>query len=93
MRAVRSWLDEVGVKILFIKPGSPWENGYIESFNDKLRYELLNQEIFKILLESKILVELYKREYNEVFSHSLLGYRPPAPETRKGKSLGIVLSC
>jgi len=90
--AVRGWLSEVGVKTLFIEPGSPWENGYIESFNGKLRDELLNREIFETLLEAKTLVGWWKREYNEFRPHSSLGYRPPAPETLEEKSLGIVLS-
>ena len=78
--AVRTWLKEVGVRTLFIEPGSPWENGYIESFNGKLRDELLNPEIFYTLREAQILIEWWRREYNEVRPHSSLGYRPPAPE-------------
>ena len=77
---VRSWLHEIGVRTLLIEPGSPWENGYIESFNVKLRDGLLNGEIFMTLLEAKILIENWRREYNEVRPHSALGYRPPAPE-------------
>jgi transposase InsO family protein len=79
-KVVRKWLGEIGVKTLFIEPGSPWENGYIESFNGKLRDELLNGEIFTTLLEAKILIENWRREYNEIRPHSALGYRPPAPE-------------
>jgi len=79
-KAVRKWLARLGVKTLFIEPGSPWENGYIESFNGKLRDELLNREIFTNLTEAKILIEQWKREYNQVRPHSSLGYRPPAPE-------------
>ena len=79
-KAVRGWLGRVGVKTLFIEPGSPWENGYIESFNGKMRDELLNREIFTTLLEAKVLVEGWRREYNRVRPHSSLGYRPPAPE-------------
>jgi len=79
-KAVRDWLTYLGVKILFIEPGSPWENGYIESFNGKLRDELLNREIFTTLIEAKILIEQWRREYNQVRPHSALGYRPPAPE-------------
>jgi transposase InsO family protein len=79
-KAVRGWLDRIGVKTLFIEPGSPWENGYIESFNGKMRDELLNREIFTTLLEAKVLVERWRREYNRVRPHSSLGYRPPAPE-------------
>ena len=79
--AVREWLRQVGVKTLFIEPGSPWENGYIESFNGKLRDELLNVEVFDTLLEAKVLIERWRVEYNTVRPHSSLGYRPPAPET------------
>ncbi len=79
-RAIRKWLDNLGVKTLFIEPGSPWENGYIESFNGKLRDELLNREVFTTLMEAKILIEQWRREYNQVRPHSSLGYRPPAPE-------------
>ena len=78
--AVRRWLARVGVKALFIEPGSPWENGYIESFNGKLRDELLDGEIFDTLLEAKFLIERWRREYNTIRPHSALGYRPPAPE-------------
>ena len=79
--AVRSWLGRVGVKTLYIEPGSPWENGYNESFNSKLRDELLNGEIFTTLHEAKVLIERWRRHYNAVRPHSSLGYRPPAPET------------
>ncbi len=79
-KAVRGWLNRVGVKTLYIAPGSPWENGYIESFNGKLSDELLNVEIFDTLLEAKVLIERWRREYNTVRPHSSLGYRPPAPE-------------
>lgn len=80
-RAVRGWLGRVGVKTLFIEPGSPWENGYNESFNSKLRDELLNGEIFTTLYEAKVLIERWRRHYNAIRPHSSLGYRPPAPET------------
>jgi len=79
--AVRQWLAKVGVKTMFITPGSPWENGYIESFNGKLRDQLLNGEVFDTLLEAKVLIERWRRHYNTVRPHSSLGYRPPAPET------------
>jgi putative transposase len=79
-RLVRKWLHELGVKTLFIEPGSPWENGYIESFNGKLRDELLNREIFYTLEEAKILIEMWRKEYNQIRPHSSLGYKPPAPE-------------
>ncbi len=78
--AVREWLQKLGVQTLFIEPGSPWENGYVESLNGKLRDELLNGEIFYTLTEAKVLVECWRREYNQVRPHSSLGYRPPAPE-------------
>lgn len=78
--AVRDWLNRLGVKTAYIEPGSPWENGYNESFNGKLRDELLNGEIFDTLLEAKILIERWRREYNSIRPHSSLGYQPPAPE-------------
>jgi len=78
---VREWLQVLGVKTLYIAPGSPWENGYIESFNGKLRDEVLNVEIFDTLLEAKVLIDRWRREYNHVRPHSSLGYKPPAPET------------
>ncbi len=79
--AVRTWLGRIGVKTLFIAPGSPWENGYNESFNGKLRDELLNGEIFYDLREAQVLIECWRRHYNTIRPHSALGYRPPAPET------------
>ena len=69
-----------GVKTAFIEPGSPWENGYSESFNGKLRDELLNRKIFYNIKEAKVLIENWRMEYNTVRPHSSLGYRPPAPE-------------
>lgn len=78
--AVRQWLHKVGVRTLFIEPGSPWENGYVESFNGKLRDELLNGEIFYTLTEAKVLIERWRQHYNQIRPHSSLGYRPPAPE-------------
>jgi len=80
-RNVRGWLDRVGVKTLFIEPGSPWENGYCESFNSKLRDELLAGELFSTLHEAKVLIEQWRQHYNAIRPHSSLGYRPPAPET------------
>ena len=77
---MREWLPRVGVATLFITPGSPWENGYIESFNGKLRDELLDREIFYTLGEAKVLIERWRQEYNTFRPHSSLGYRPPAPE-------------
>jgi transposase InsO family protein len=85
-KAVRDWLARLGIKTLFIEPGSPWENGYVESFNGKLRDELLNREVFDTLLEAKALVEDWRKEYNHVRPHSSLGYRPPAPQTVLPKS-------
>ena len=79
-RAVREWLGRLQVKTLYIEPASPWENGYIESFNGKLRDELLNREVFDTLLEAQVLIEEWRREYNHVRPHSSLGYRPPAPQ-------------
>jgi putative transposase len=79
-RAVRKWLRQLGVKTLFIERGSPWENGYIESFNGKMRDELLNGEVFTTLKEAQVLIEGWRREYNQVRPHSSLGYHPPAPE-------------
>ena len=80
--AVREWLGRLDVKTLFIEPGSPWENGYNESFNGKLRDELLDREIFYTLEEARVLIEFWRREYNHFRPHSSLGYRPPAPETK-----------
>ena len=80
-KAVREWLGRVGVRTLYIEPGSPWENGYIESFNGKFRDELLNGEIFDTLLEAKVLTERWRRKYNSIRPHSAIGYNPPAPET------------
>ena len=79
-RVIRAWLNRLGVKTLFIEKGSPWENGYIESFNGKLRDELLNRETFTTLAEARILIEVWRKEYNKVRPHSALNYRPPAPE-------------
>ena len=79
-RAVRKWLSRLGVKTLFIERGSPWENGYIESFNGKMRDELLKREVFTTLKEAQVLIEGWRREYNQVRPHSSLGYQPPAPE-------------
>ena len=78
--AVKGWISGVGAKTAFIEPGSPWENGYVESFNGKLRDELLNAEVFNTLLEARVLIEQWRVHYNRVRPHSSLGYRPPAPE-------------
>jgi len=79
-KITREWIGSLGVKTSYIEPGSPWENGYNESFNGKLRDELLNREIFYSLKEAQVLIEQWRRHYNEVRPHSSLGYRPPAPE-------------
>jgi transposase InsO family protein len=79
-KAVREWLGRLSVQTLFIEPGSPWENGYNESFNGKLRDELLNGQIFYTLTEAKVLIERWRREDNTIGPHSSPGYRPPAPE-------------
>ena len=79
--AVRKWINLVGAQAAYIEPGSPWENGYIESFNARLRDELLNGEIFFSLKEAQILIEQWREHYNTKRPHSALGYRPPAPET------------
>ena len=76
---MRQWLAALGVRTLYIEPGSPWENGYCESFNSKLRDEFLNGEIFYSLKEAQILTERWRVHYNTVRPHSSLGYRPPAP--------------
>ena len=82
-KRVRNWLSNLGVQTLFIEPGSPWENGYVESFNGKLRDELLNLERFDTLDETKVLVERWRHVYNRIRPHSSLGYKPPAPETKE----------
>ena len=79
-QAVRQWLANTGVRTLYIEPGSPWENGYCESFNGKLTDELLDREIFYTLREAQVLIERWRVEYNTFRPHSSLNYRPPAPE-------------
>lgn len=79
--AVKRWFGRLEVSTLFIEPGSPWENGYVESFNGKLRDELLNGELFTTLKEAQVLIADWQEHYNLVRPHSSLGYRPPAPET------------
>jgi transposase InsO family protein len=88
-RAVREWLNDLGVETLFIEPGSPWENGYNESFNGKLRDELLKREIFYTLAEAKGLIDDWRQEYNTIRPHSSLGYRPPEPEALFGALGGV----
>ena len=89
-KAVRYWLERLRVQTLFIEPGSPWENGYNESFNGKLRDELLNGEIFTTLLEAKVLIEQWRKEYNQFRPHSSLDYRSPAPETMQPLKMEIL---
>jgi transposase InsO family protein len=78
--SVRLWLQRLGVTTLFIEPGSPWENGYIESFNGKLRDELLNGEIFDTIFEAQVITEKWRQHYNRKRPHSSLNFRPPVPE-------------
>jgi putative transposase len=78
-RRVRDWLKRLQVRPLYIEPGSPWEYGYIESFNGKMRDELLNLEIFYSLKEAQVLIEMWRKHYNTIRPHSSLGYRPPVP--------------
>ena len=80
-QAVRDWIGAVGAKTAYIEPGSPWENGYCESFNARLRDELLNGEVFYSLREAQIIIESWRKHYNTKRPRSALGYRPPAPET------------
>jgi len=86
-KRLRWWLKCHKIDTLFIEPGSPWENGYIESFNGKLRDELLKREIFDTLYEAQVLIERWRIEYNTIRPHSSLGYRPPAPETMQPRWL------
>jgi|TARA_X000001036_G_C20600524_1_gene774742 transposase InsO family protein len=79
--AVRQWIKAVGAETAYIEPGSPWENGYCESFNARFRDELLNGEIFYSLKEAQIVIEQWRRHYNTKRPHSALGYKPPAPES------------
>ena len=78
--AVQKWIGAVGARAAYITPGSPWENGYVESFNARLRDELLNGEIFCSLREARVVIEQWRRHYNQARPHSSLGYKPPAPE-------------
>jgi len=78
---LKDWMKKLGIQPTYIEPGSPWENGYIESFNGKLRDELLNGEIFFTLLEAKVIIERWRKYYNTKRPHSSLNYRPPAPES------------
>ena len=77
---LRNWLNNMGAKTAYITPGSPWENGYCESFNGRMQDELLNGEIFYTLKEAQVVIEYWRRHYNTKRPHSALGYHPPAPE-------------
>jgi len=88
--AVRQWIKAVGAETAYIEPGSPWENGYCESFNARLRDELLNGEIFYSLKEAQIVINQWLRQYNHVRPHQALNMRPPVPETLNA-SLAIPL--
>ena len=79
-KALRDWIVAVGAKTAYIEPGSPWENGYCESFNSRLRDELLNGEIFYSLEEARVVIEAWRKHYNTQRPHSSLAYRPPAPD-------------
>ena len=91
MAAMFGWLSEA--RTSFIEPGSPWENGYVESFNGKLRDELLDREIFYTLTEAQVLIERWRCQYNTIRPHSALGYRPPAPAAINPAPLsGLIMS-
>jgi putative transposase len=87
--AIQDWLKEKEVKTIYIKPGSPWENGHIESFHDKLRDECLNRELFGSLLEARIILEGWRNEYNDLRPHSSLGYQTPAEYARSASDTGL----
>ena len=89
-RRVRKWLTVLGTRPLYIEPGSPWENGYCESFNSKLRDEFLNGEIFYSLKEARVLTERWRVHYNTRRPHSSLGYRPPAPPAVESRELDLL---
>ncbi|MEC4723930.1 integrase core domain-containing protein, partial [Noviherbaspirillum sp. CPCC 100848] len=87
VKMVRDWLAKVGTKTLLIEPGSPWENGYCESFNGKLRDDLLDGELFYSLKEAQVVIEQWRRYYNTQRPHSSLGYRPPAPAVHRAQAV------
>jgi transposase InsO family protein len=94
--AIQDWLRDRGVETMYITPGSPWENAYIESFHDKLRDELLNREIFNSLLEARVILEQWRREYNQARPHSSLGYQTPeefAGRTPRATPVGLRPPC
>ena len=80
--ALREWIAAVGAQSACIEPGSPWENGHVESFNSKLRDELLDGEILYTLREAQTLIEAWRQHHNAIRPHSALGWRPPAPAVR-----------
>ena len=81
-KTLKSWLHKLGIKTAYIEPGSPWENGYNESFNGRLRDELLNGEVFYTLKEAQTIIEQWRHHYNHISPHTSLGYRPPAPHAK-----------
>jgi len=87
--AIQDWLKEREVKTIYIKPGSPWENGHIESFHDKLRDECLNRELFGSLLEAQIILEQWRNEYNDQRPHSSLDYLTPSEYARSASDAGL----
>ena len=90
-KELMKWFKSLDVKPLFIQPGSPWENGFIESLNGRMRDEFLNGEIFYTLTEAKVLIERWRYNYNTKRLHSSLGYKPPAPETLQPKLIELVM--
>lgn len=88
-KVLREWLQKINVGTLYIEPGSPWENGYIESFNGKLRDQFLNGEIFYSLKEAEILIERWRKHYNKVRPHSSLKGKPPAPLALIGNEINV----
>jgi transposase InsO family protein len=91
-KKIMEWLEITRVKTLFIEPGSPWENGYVESFNGKMRNEFLNIEIFDTMKEVKVLLEDWRIHYNSIRPHSSLNYKPPAPEAYIKNDVGLTLN-
>ena len=87
--AIQDWLKEQEIKTIYIRPGSPWENGHIESFHDKLRDECLNRELFGSLLEAQIVLEQWRSEYNDQRPHSSLGYQTPTEYARRSRATGL----
>ena len=92
-KVVRNWLATLGARTLYIEPGSPWENGYCESFNGKLRDECLNGEIFYSLKEAIVVIERWRKHYNTIRPHSSLNYRPPAPQTSTALASQLDRNC